>query len=206
MSPVGFQAQITSDPVYRAALSSSNLNMQTGRNALRDSIRQMVIASGIDPTKSLTGELAGYAADLDPTTLATAAQNPLSAMRGFQGALDVGKQNLRYVLAARGLTGSGGVASGQSVLGMNYDRSTHDALQKMLAGIQTGAGTYAGLQASESGKLNEAMTGVAARLAQLPGGLPARPRVNPATAATIARGRAYGAAYKKNPRVFGGGV
>lgn len=164
-----YTTEITDDPVYRAALASYNANTQQGRNSLRDSMRQLVIASGIDPTGQIPGDLAGYAADLDKGTLDVAAQNPFSTMAGLRNALAGGQQNLRYALAARGIGGSGGEASGQSVLNMNYQQGTNEALQKLLGDLRSGVGSYTGLVGTEQGKLSTSMSDVAARLAQQQG-------------------------------------
>lgn len=216
------EQEILDDPIYQAALGNANYNIDTGRRSLRDQIRQLVINSGYNPT--LSGELAGYAADVDEGTRAAAATNQFSTRAQARAGLSLGQRKLRYSLAARGILGSGALASGQSFLGMSTAAREHQNMLDLLNKITAGAGTYTGLQATERGTLADAMNATAMRLAAQPGptydtplvpaAVPAtvpatvkpKPTTMPlATAAAIARGTAFGKVPRSKLNLWGGG-
>jgi hypothetical protein len=179
-----FQSLITGDPVYRIAQANYNRSLQTGRNALRDQIRQLVIGSGFNPTADMTAdELKAYGSDVDAATLAAAAKNPFSIKAQLDATRNAGAGNLRYNLAARGLGQSGAVPVGQSVLNMQYQQGSYNKMQDLLTALRGDIGDYTNLQNTQQGLLSQAGLGVANRLAQTPGAVPTAPRFDPATSA-----------------------
>lgn len=161
-----YQDQILSDPGSVAAQGSFDANVSNLALARRDAIQRAIINAGWDPSTGLTGGLASYAGDVDPTTLAAAAANPMSQRSQLQQQLTQANQDMPYDLAASGLDRSGAAAIGQSNLQQQYQTASYQGLQDLLGSITGAANDYAGGFNTAQQQLEAAREAIAARLAQ----------------------------------------
>jgi len=170
--------EIYGNPLYTSALGSFTADQQSAFNALRSAIGQKVIGAGYDPSAAFQKLLAerpdlgqlGFNADfLRPADLATAATNPLSERAQQDIAYNRGASNLDYSLAARGLSGSGAVATGRNQLEQTRQTAQYNTLQELLGAIQGGIGGYLTNRQTAYGKLQDVAGQVAQMLAQQPG-------------------------------------
>src|SRR5215471_4415078 len=86
-----FVGDITSEPDYQSGAVRRQTSLDALRTALREANQNAIIAGGfqIDPSR-FTGQAAQFASDVDPTTLAAAAQNQFSTRAGIERALNQG--------------------------------------------------------------------------------------------------------------------
>ncbi|HSV08534.1 MAG TPA: hypothetical protein VLI07_18605 [Candidatus Binatus sp.] len=159
-------SEIQGDPIYQAAIQQMNANIGSGRTSLRDAIRQAVIKGGWDLTGRMSGDLAGYAGDVDPATRAAAAGNQLSTKAQLDLALKRGISNANAGLAARGMLRSGGTETSGQRLNEQYQVQSNTAMGDLVDAIRGGVSNFAGLQREQQSGLNSVMSEVASRLAQ----------------------------------------
>jgi hypothetical protein len=168
-----FDMQIQGDPLWQNATDAFASGSGAGRASLREQFRNAVIQSGYgDIVGKMPSDLSEYGADLNQETLDTAAQNPLSARAQLQGALDKGKSQLLYQLAARGVLRSGELEVGNTGLQQQYDVASNQQQQDLLTALRGGVGQYRGLLDTLTQNRNAALEAIATRLAQGRGPVP----------------------------------
>ena len=164
-----YKLELTSDPLYQQVMDSFSGALSGARSSLRDQIRNAVIQSGYDIRNQIPSDLGDYAADIDPATAAAAAGNQLSGRAQLQQALDRGRSNLDYSLAARGVLRSGAEATGQTDLQQQYQTQSNSQMQSLLDAIRGGVGGYTNLVSDQTSARNAALEQIASRLAALQG-------------------------------------
>lgn len=162
-----YQGDILSDPQAVGAQGIFNAQSSNLAAARADAIQRAVIGAGWTP--SLGGALSGYAGDVTPQTLASAAANPMSQKAQLDLQLSQANQNLPYDLAASGAGRSGANAIQQSGLQRQYQTASYQGQQDLLNSIYGAANTYAGSYNDAMNQLMNAREAVAYRLAQSPG-------------------------------------
>lgn len=167
----GFLTSIFDDPMYGLALQTWLAHTTAGRSTLRDSLQRAVIQSGYIPKFSAeagTGDLAGYADDLDQNTINFANQNPNSVAAQQLAAYKQNLINTNYQLAARGLRGGANVSHTGYLTAAN-DRQTTANVNNLIDAIRGYAGTYQTLLGSEDTAFRNAIADIGTRLASTPG-------------------------------------
>lgn len=196
-NPNAYLDQLRGDPMYGSALETFANALKGARTGLRGSIQEAVIRSGFDPSSKLTGDLAGYAADIDEQTRQSAATNQLSQRALLEQGLARNTKNLSYANAARGGLRSGMTTAGVSRLTRENQIATNDAMNQLGDAIRGGITGFQGVESQLSRQRDDAIEAIASRLAQLQG--PAPDFEAPAeTAAPSAPGAVPGVNYGAN--------
>jgi len=162
-----YQLELTGDYMYGPTIDAFNSAIQGARTSLRDQIRRAVIQSGYDIGSQLTGGLAEYAGDIDPTTAAAAAANQFSDRAQLQAARDKGMSDLAYQLAGRGTLRSGAEAAGAGQINQSFQAQSNAQMNDLLSAISGGVGDYQNIYSQAQQNKNQALLQIADRLARL---------------------------------------
>lgn|SRR5215469_3298022 len=163
-----YESDILNDPGSVAALGTFNAQTNQLAAARADAIQRAIISSGYTPDMS-GGTLSGYAGDVTPQTLASAAANPMSQQAQLNLQLQQANQNMPYDLAAGGAGRSGAAAIESGNLQRQYQTSQYQGMQDLLNSIYGTVGNYATNYNMAVNNLDAARAAVAQRLAQTAG-------------------------------------
>jgi hypothetical protein len=118
---------LANDPLYIQARAHFNADLATAGLTRRDAIRRAIVQAGFAPV----GWQSGFG-DVDPTTLAVAAQNPQSTLAQLTDQRRRANATLQATLASRGTLSSGALTGGLDTNQRGFESGQYTAGQQLL--------------------------------------------------------------------------